>query len=90
MADTPSIDELIDFPTVFVFRAMGDADDGFPDRCVAAVHEALGRAPEGVETRASRQARFLAVRVGAVVISTDEIYAVYAALRAVEGVRLVL
>ncbi len=90
MSETPPLEELIDFPAVFVFRAMGDAGDDFADRCVAAVRDALGRDPEGVETRPSKGNRFLAVRVGALVLEPADIHAAYAALKAVEGVRLVL
>lgn len=90
MSDTPPLEELVEFPSVFVFRAMGEASPGFADRCVTAVRDALGREPEGVESKPSKEARYLAVRIGATVIEPAEIHAVYKALRAVDGVRMVL
>lgn len=86
----PKLEDLMDFPSVFTFRVMGEATDTLPDRCSAALTGALERPPEHVELRESSAGRYLAVRLGARVDTPDQIYAVYAALRAVEGVRLVL
>lgn len=86
----PKLEDLVEFPAAFTFRVMGQASDDLPDRCAAALSAALGQAPDSVELRESAQGRYLAVRLGATVTSAEQIYAAYAALRGVEGVRLVL
>jgi putative lipoic acid-binding regulatory protein len=91
MSDTrPSLDDLLEFPTRFVFRAMGESRDAFERDCDRAVRDALARPPESVTSSPSRKGNYTAVRVAAVVVDKDEILAVYAALRAVQGIRLVL
>lgn len=86
----PRLEDLVAFPSLFVFRAVGDAADDLAGRCRAALAEGLGRPAEQVDTQPSSGGRFLSVRLGATVHSPAEIHAVYAALRAVAGVRLVL
>ena len=92
MTDTaPStLDELLDFPTVFVFRVMGPADQGLDAACRAAVTDLLGRPPEGVEVRPSSKGTWCSVRVGTTVVSADEVERLYQALRGIDGVRMVL
>ena len=87
---TPKLEDLVDFPTPFTFRVMGEADETLVARCTAALEGTLGRPVDEVELRESAQGRFLAVRLGVQVHDADEIYGVYAALREVSGVRLVL
>ena len=86
----PDLRTLIDFPSTFVFRVMAEASEGLVASCEDAVAEALGRRASGVELRESSAGRYLAVRLSAEVRSPEEIYAVYAALRQVPGVRLIL
>lgn len=87
---TPPLEDLVAFPSLFVFRAVGEAQDDLPGRCQAALADSLGRPAELVETQPSSAGRFIAVRLGATVHQPAEIHAVYAALKAVKGVRLVL
>lgn len=87
---TPKLEDLVDFPTVFVFRAVGRAEADFEVRCSAAVTATLGRMPDSVDTRPSAGGRWISVRLAARVHTPDEVYAVYAALRAVDGVHMVL
>lgn len=89
-APTPPLEDLVEFPSVFVFRAVGDAQDDLAGRCATALAQSLGRPAERVETHPSSAGRFLSVRLAATVLAPADILAVYAALRAVQGVRLVL
>lgn len=89
-APPPRLEELVDFPAQFTFRALGAAEDDFSARCAAAVTRALGRMAETVTSQPSAGGRYLAVRVAVTVLTPAEIYAVYAALREVQGVRMVL
>lgn len=84
------LDDLVDFPTRFVFRAMGQAREGFAQDCDRAVRDALSRPSESLESAPSRKGNYLSVRVAAVVEDKDEVFAVYAALKAVPGVKMVL
>lgn len=84
------LEELLEFPTVFVFRVVGPADTGLDQACRAAVRSTLGRAPEAVEVRPSSKGRWCSVRLGTTVVSADEIERLYGALRDLDGVRLVL
>jgi putative lipoic acid-binding regulatory protein len=86
----PRFEDLVEFPVLFVFRAVGAAEADFPGRCVAALTAALGRPPTSHELRPSAGGRFVGVHLGAMVASADELRAVYAALQALEGVRVVL
>lgn len=86
----PALDDLVSFPSLMVFRAVGPDGVVFPAECLAAVDRALGRTPTSHELLRSAQGRWISVRVAATVVSADEVRAVYAALQAVDGVRLVL
>ncbi|MCK6506092.1 DUF493 domain-containing protein [Myxococcota bacterium] len=89
-APPPDLRDLISFPSSFTFRVMAEAGDTLEDRCRQALAAALGRPPQQVETRPSSGGRYVAVRLTATVATPEEIYAVYAVLQRVEGVRLVL
>ena len=86
----PAIDDLVAFPSQMVFRAVGPDGVEFPARCLAAVEGALGRASLSHEQLRSAQGRWISVRVGATVTSAEDVQAVFAALQAVDGVRIVL
>lgn len=86
----PDLASLVSFPSRFVFRVMGDTGQDLPGRCETAVLAALARPADQVETQPSSKGRFLAVRLSVEVHNPEEILAVYARLRELTGVRLVL
>lgn len=86
----PDLRDLISFPSTFTFRVMANAADDLEARCRQALQEALGHEAGEVRTQPSSGGRYLAVRLSATVATPEEIYAIYAALQRVEGVRLVL
>ena len=83
-------EDLVVFPSVFTFRAVGAAEDAYLARCVARVEQLLGRPVERSDTRPSSQGRWVSVRLAVEVRTADEIRAVYAALHEVDGTRMVL
>ncbi len=83
-------EDLLDFPTLFVFRVVGVADADFKGRCIALIQETLGRRVEAAETRPSSRGRYCSVRLCVTALSADELREVYQAFRGLEGVRLVL
>jgi uncharacterized protein len=87
---TSRLDELLEFPNLFVFRVMGAADSGLDEACRAAVVRLLGRPPDAVNVQPSSKGRWCSVRVGTTVVNADEIERLYVALRGLPGVRMVL
>ena len=85
------IEELIEFPTTFMFKAVGHHTLRFPADAQKAVQHALGgdRKVE-LRTRLSAKAAYMSVTLIAAVESAKELTAAYAALRGVEGVITVL
>jgi len=81
------IEELIEFPARYVFKAIGHHTRDFADRALAAVNGAF---PDGrkidLRTRLSRQGTYLSVTLTTQVESAAELKDAYAALRQVEGV----
>lgn len=85
------IEELVDFPTRFAFKAVGHHTRSFSDDCLAAFRRAFGddRRIE-LRTRLSSKAAYLSVTLTTTVESADQLRAAYAALRTVEGIITVL
>ena len=83
-------EDLVEFPSLFVFRALGAASADLHQRCVRSVEQHLDRRVESVETAPSSKGAYVAVRVGVIVTSADEIRSTYDLLAKVEGIRMVL
>jgi putative lipoic acid-binding regulatory protein len=83
-------EDLVEFPSVFVFRVLAHASEDLPERCAAAVLADVHREVEAIEVKPSGKGNYVAVRVGVTVASADEIRSLYTALHAVSGVRMVL
>lgn len=84
------IDQLVDFPTTFTFRVVGEATAQLEARTVAACVDQVGRMPENVTTAASGKGNFESIRATMRVEDAAEVERLYAALRGIPGVRLVL
>ena len=82
--------DLLDFPCMFIFRAVAGGQEQTRIDCESAVADTLSRPVQGVEVKPSSKGNYQVIRLGVTVLSTDEVRAVYAALHAVEGVRLIL
>lgn len=89
MSETPPLEELIDFPSRFTFRALCNAEPGLALRLQAALESAIGAAAE-VSERPSSKGRFVSIHLAAEVASADSLRAGYAALRADPGVKMTL
>jgi putative lipoic acid-binding regulatory protein len=77
------MEDLLDFPCVFRFKAVGVAAHGFVRDVLARVGTVIGRAVREDEhtVRASSQGRYESVTVELVVHTGDEIYEIYEAMR---------
>ncbi|MDF1551999.1 MAG: DUF493 domain-containing protein [Deferrisomatales bacterium] len=85
------IEDLLEFPTPFEFKAVGPNQEAFVAAVEATARDALG-ASRTLErrTRTSRNGTYLSVTLSTRVENADELRAVYAGLRTVPGVITVL
>jgi putative lipoic acid-binding regulatory protein len=85
------IEELLEFPSRFDFKAVGPNDDTFISAVETATRSSLipTRTVER-RTRPSRHGTYISVTLTTRVENADELHAVYASLRAVPGVITVL
>ncbi len=86
-----AVEELLEFPTAFSFKAIGHHTLHFSQQAFQAAKSAL---PEDrrvtLRTRLSRNGTYISVTLTATVESADELRAVYTALRKLEDVITVL
>ena len=85
------VEELIQFPTSFSFKAIGHHTLVFPQKALDAARSALpsGRKVE-LRTRLSRKGAYISVTLTTMLESADELRGVYAALWGLKGVITVL
>ncbi len=84
--DSPQLEDLVEFPTWWTFRAVGATTPALEGRCRQAVEHSVGREVLDLDTKPSSKGKWTAVRLKVVVQSADEVRAAYQALRAVDGV----
>ena len=85
------VEELIEFPTAFSFKVIGHHTLAFTQRAFDAAQGALGEGRKvELRTRLSRKATYISATLTARIESADELKAVYAALRKLEGTITVL
>ncbi|MEW6489303.1 MAG: DUF493 domain-containing protein [Thermodesulfobacteriota bacterium] len=80
------VEELLEFPTVYSFKAIGHHTREFSERCHRLAREALGgdRRVE-LRTRLSRQGTYLSATLTARIETAEELKEVYRVLRQVDG-----
>lgn len=86
----PTLEELVDFPTEFTFRAVGPNGPGFAPQCEAAVYAALGRPADKVQQQASKGKAWVSVRLTVQLANADQARAVYHLLGKIQGVKMLL
>ncbi len=86
----PRFEDLVEFPARMTLRVMCEAGHPLRDRCLSRAERITGRVVERVETKASAKGNYAVHRLTLVTDSADQLREVYAGLRALEGVRLVL
>lgn len=85
------IEELVDFPSRFAFKAVGHHTREFARTCLLALRRVLGDERKiELRTRLSSKAVYVSVTLTTTVESAGELRAAYAVLRGVEGVITVL
>ncbi|MCC7111737.1 MAG: DUF493 domain-containing protein [Deltaproteobacteria bacterium] len=86
------IHELVQFPCVFRFKAIGRATTGFVTSLLQRVGAVLGRSVREDEhsVRASAHGAYESLTLDLWVTSGDEVYSIYAALKGDERVKFLL
>lgn len=87
-----ALDELVDFPCVFQFKAVGVAARGFVGDLLDRVGDVLGREVRDDEhtVRQSAKGRYKSVTIEIEVRDGDEIYDIYAAMSGDSRVKYLL
>jgi putative lipoic acid-binding regulatory protein len=87
MADeTPQLEDLVEFPAPWIFRAVGATSPALQGLCRAALESCIHGEIQEIVSQPSSKGRWTAVRLKVIVQSADEVRAAYAALQSVEGV----
>jgi hypothetical protein len=80
------LEEHHQFPGEYMFKIIGFAGEGFGSEVSAAAARVLGQESVEASFRPSRRGRYLAVTLETRVESAQQVLEVYAELRRVEGV----
>jgi putative lipoic acid-binding regulatory protein len=79
------------FPCVYVFKVIGQVDNGFAARVVAAVRHELAHAVDPpFKTRMTRDGRHVAVTLEPTVETAEQVIAVYRRMRSLTGLVMLL
>jgi len=83
------IDELVEFPCIYAFKAVGVAEGDFVSSLLSRVGAVLGREvrPDETRVRESAQGRYQSVTLELFVTSGEQVYSIYEAMHADDRVR---
>ena len=84
------IELLVEFPSVFVFRVIAAWSETLIEDCRARAERTLGRELLTVDHAMSAQGRFCSVRLSVVVVQPSDVTEVYATLREIPNLRMLL
>ncbi|BCR04836.1 hypothetical protein DESUT3_19050 [Desulfuromonas versatilis] len=85
MADTPTEQLQMEFPCDFAFKAFGPNGPEFAERVRQAVAGTVDVSMDALKVRPSSQGKYQCVTVLVLLHSKQQLHAIYAALRKVEG-----
>ena len=81
-------DELLSFPTVFIFRIIANNIETVVPDCSAALLAIFG-VIEATETLPSETDRFVRIHIAVTAVEAKQLYQGYDSLKDIEGVRMV-
>ncbi len=90
MAQTPPLEDLVDFPTAFTFRVVAKASAELEGQVREIVEHSLQRPLLQIGAQESSGGKFLSVRATVTVVNADEIRVTYEALQSVEHLKMLL
>jgi len=90
--DKKNIEELIELPTVYSFKVIGEASEEYQAAIMAEVEKIRGRTLEEQEyaVRTSAEGKYLSITLKLHVTSLEEIYELYAVLKSNPRTKMVL
>ncbi len=81
----------IEFPCSYPIKIIGVASEGFHDTVIASVEKHTGKiAPELIELKPSAQKNYVSVRLTITATSEDQLRALFADLKTIQDVKMVL
>ena len=83
-----NFDELLTFPTVFVFRIIAYQKDGIVEKCREVLENVFSKI-EGCKIIPSKTNRFVRIQIAVVAVDGEQLYKGYDILKEVEGIRMV-
>ena len=90
MSDKTRPEDLIDFPTDYVFKAMGPNSVTFIHRVQAAVGKTVPVATDAVKVRPSAKGNYVSVSVVVRLHHFNQVKEIYASLRAIDELKYLL
>ena len=81
-------DELLTFPTLFIFRIIASDREQIVDDCTLALTKVFDSI-QAVESIPSKSGRFARIHIGVMALNADQIYKGYETLKEVDGIRMV-
>lgn len=85
------LNEQHDFPCDFVFKVIGKATDDFVQRVVSCIQDCLpGDTEPPHRTRSTPNGKHISVTLEPVITSAEEVLRVYAELKTIDGVVMVM
>lgn len=92
MDEPSSLSELLEFPCDYQFKAFGpgEDDDGFVQSVRQAVSSVVPVSLDAVRTRPSSRGTYVCVTVVVRLYNIDQVRAIYASLRRIEGLKYLL
>ncbi len=90
MSDKKSPEDLLEFPCHYQFKAVGSAGDEFRAAAIAAVRQHARVAADAVKIRPSGKGTYQSVSVLVTLHSYQQLTSIYAELRQVSGLKMLL
>ena len=83
-----SFDELLEFPTLFVYRIIAYSTDDVESECRSALTHVFSRL-EGCKVIPSTSGRFVRIQIAVTALSSDQLYRGYEVLKNIKDIRMV-
>lgn len=90
MSERHEQEQLLEFPCHYPFKAVGEAGEGFYRSVVAAVSRSVPVAADAVKSRPSSRGNYQSVTVMVTLHNFDQLKTIYADLRQVPGMKMLL
>ena len=81
-------DELLTFPTLFVYRIIASEREGIVEDCTNSLLIVFDTI-QAVESIPSKSGRFARIHIGVMALDANQLYKGYEVLKEVDGIRMV-